>query len=59
MTYSAPVTAKFSDKSVDDMEKAAQNLGVTRSSLVREVVTKYLQDYLLASLGDRGKKQKN
>jgi ABC-type sulfate transport system permease component len=55
MSYSAPVTAKFSDKSVDDIEKAARKLGVTRSTLVREVVMRYLHDYLLASLCDRKK----
>jgi hypothetical protein len=52
VTYSAPLTAKFSDKSLTEIEKAAKKLGVTRSTLVREVMTRYLPDYL-ASAGDR------
>lgn len=59
MTYSTPVTAKFSDKSLDDIEKAARKLGVTRSTLVREVVMRYLHDYLLASLCDHSRSHKN
>jgi hypothetical protein len=58
MAYSTPFTAKFSDKSLDDIQKTARKLGVTRSTLVREVVMRYLSDYVLA-LGDRSPSHQN
>lgn len=57
MTYTTPLTAKFSDKSVDDIEKAARKLGIPRSTLMREVLTRYLPDYLFYSLGDRDRRR--
>ncbi len=46
MAYSNPTTIKLSNQDLNEITKTAQRLGIGRSTLLREVVTRYLPHYL-------------
>jgi hypothetical protein len=49
-TCIVPITAKFAMAHVDDISQAAFKLRIGKSTILREIVVRYLPDYLESAI---------